>query len=563
MAELSALNVRITGDTSDLKAAMNSATTEVGRVGAAAQTAQGRTTGMTTSLGRLGNVSNQTRARIQNTAFQLQDITVQLQGGTKASTAFAQQLPQLLGGFGAMGAVLGVLAGVGIPALAFAFSSLGDETQTLEDRMKELKTISDGLKAAQDILGLSVDELYAKYGRYASQLRTAAEALAQLQAGEARATLVKQIAEMDDVFRKFTATQNTTFRSGTMLSTAIANVSRELGVAGPVARIFVDHLEELENATGPDQMADALAKVQQFLTENNIDLAKIPPELRAALIEANNMVVVMGSLANEAERAANEVARMNTGVPLFLQGFEGEGLLPPPPKGKDPGVGRKKEDPLIKELESVQQGLMTQEELQMQSYQRQQETLQSALDRRLLTQQEYNDLMQDAQAQHQDRMARIDTYRYGTALQQTGKFMGDMASALQNGNDKMQKIAQAFAAAETLINAWRAYSQTLADPTLPFFAKFAAAAGVLSAGMGAVNAIKGMSKSGGGATGGAAASTPSVQATAPAAPAASQTLNFSVTNDPFGISDRLVRQIVGAINQSQRDGSTLIRATVS
>ena len=581
MTELSALNVRITGDASDLRAEMARASGELQKVGAQAQVAQVRAGGMAGAFGRLGNVSNQTRARIQNTSFQLQDIAVQLQSGTRASTVFAQQLPQLLGGFGALGAIAGVLAGVGIPALAFAFSALGESAKTAEDRMKALEAIQNGLKVANDIMSMSLQDLQEKYGQYADEVLRAAQALATLQQAEARVNLANAIVEMEEVFKKYTTTANSAFRSGTRLTDAMVNISRDFGLTTQKAREFSNMLENLENATGVDEQAAALQKVQDFLTQNNVELAKIPPELRAGLIEANNMVIKMGEIATAANNAAVQAAK----IPAALAGAGGgRGSVVPNDMdalmasmggewlgstgsvggGGGGGGGAPRENPIIKELESVQQGLMTQEELQIQSFQRQQETLQSALNQRLLTQEEYNALMQDAQAQHQDRMSAIDTYRYGTGVQQTAKFMGDMANALQNGNDKMQKIAQAFAAAETLINAWRAYSQTLADPTLPWFAKFAAAAGVLAAGMGAVSAIKGMSKSGGGGAGASAAG--GAAATASAAPAQQQnvqTLNFSVVNDPFGISDRVVRQIVGAINESTRNGSNLIRATVT
>ena len=54
-----------------------------------------------------------------------------------------------------------------------------------------------------------------------------------------------------------------------------------------------------------------------------------------------------------------------------------------------------------------------------------------------------------------------------------------------------------------MVNAYLAASQALADPTVPFFAKFAAVAQVLATGMGLVNAIKG----GGGSAGGGLATT--------------------------------------------------------
>lgn len=573
MTELSALNVRITGDASDLRAEMSRASGELQKVGAQAQVAQARAGGMAGSLGRLGNVSNRTRAQIQNTSFQLQDIAVQLQGGTRASTVFAQQLPQLLGGFGALGAVAGVLAGVGIPALAFAFASLGSSAQTVEDRMDELKTISQGLKTAQDILALSVDELYEKYGAYGEQLRFAAERLAMLQQAEARVNLSKAIVEMDAVFKQFTTTANSAFRSGTTLAQAMTNIQTEFGLTSNQAREFSELLTDLENATGVDQQATALHAVQEFLVKNNVELAKIPPELRAGLIEANNMLIVMGELANEAGRAADNVARMNTGVPLFEQGHDS--LLPPSPMPEDPGTGGGRRggaarvNPIIAELESLQQGLMTQEELQMQSYMRQQETLQSALDQRLLTQQEYSDLFEKSQLQHVTAMNNLDRQRQKFALDGYQGMFGDLASLMNTNNKKLFKIGQMAAIAEAVVSGYSAavsaWEKGMKIGGPPVAAAFTAASlaktGALIAG------IKSQSFGGGGgatsaaSAGGGAASAATASAADPQQNV--QTLNFSVTNDPFGISDRVVRQIVGAINESQRNGSNLIRATVT
>ena len=55
------------------------------------------------------------RGAVQNAAFQVQDIAVQMQLGATAARALSIQLPQLLGGFGALGAIVGLAAGVAIP----------------------------------------------------------------------------------------------------------------------------------------------------------------------------------------------------------------------------------------------------------------------------------------------------------------------------------------------------------------------------------------------------------------------------------------------------------------
>jgi len=210
-------------------------------------------------------------------------------------------------------------------------------------------------------------------------------------------------------------------------------------------------------------------------------------------------------------------------------------------------------NPIVAQLEQLQSALMTQEEMQIASFERQQETLNAALEQRLLTQQEYNDLMEQAQSQHADRMAQIDIYRYGSTLQKTGKFLGDMANALQNGNEKMLKIAKVFSAAQAVINAYEAYTDVLANQPGELFAKLAAGAAVLSAGLGAVSAIKGVTSGGGGVApvGGLTAPT---AAAAPAAPAVSRNVAISLTGGDMFSRDQVIN-LINSINEAVEDGA--------
>jgi hypothetical protein len=52
---------------------------------------------------------------LQNFGFQVQDFAVQVGAGTSASQALAQQLPQLLSGFGLLGIALGTASAIAIP----------------------------------------------------------------------------------------------------------------------------------------------------------------------------------------------------------------------------------------------------------------------------------------------------------------------------------------------------------------------------------------------------------------------------------------------------------------
>lgn len=121
-------------------------------------------------------------------------------------------------------------------------------------------------------------------------------------------------------------------------------------------------------------------------------------------------------------------------------------------------------------------------------------------------------------------------------------------STLFNGSKK-------FAAAQALVNAWAGASEAL---KLPFPKNIAAFAKVLATGMTAVRNIKSAQPGGGGGSGGAT----SGAAGGAVAQAPVQTMNFTIQNDPWGISERVARQLIGQMNIASRNGM-LINGTVT
>ncbi len=95
------------------------------------------------------------RHAVQNVAFQVQDFAVQVAAGTSAARAFGQQAPQLLGGFGPLGAVIGAVLAVAVP-LAAVFFNLGEATERLAEATERLRALRD--------LGDDLGALAEKYG---------------------------------------------------------------------------------------------------------------------------------------------------------------------------------------------------------------------------------------------------------------------------------------------------------------------------------------------------------------------------------------------------------------
>lgn len=535
------------------------------------------------ALGALGNMSQQTRGRVQNVSFQLADMAVQFQAGTRASVVFAQQGSQIAAAFGPVGAVIGALAAIGIPALAFAFASAGSQTISFKDALDQAEGSLAKLRDTAAVFSAEgVQGLIDKYGELNTELLKFIEAQRQQAVDTAMRDATAAAAALREEFGGAIDKIGEFGKSGSL---AMGQITKETGLSMEQVRALKAAFDNLRNASTFDQQVAAMAQIRDLLGQSTLKGG----ELYGKFLDAEDMLRQMNAegakasgwlgaaiggaeaLAGKFWEAAKAAAAMRDAKFAAEQGDDGRGSQR---KGlNDLGAFRSRQavsarmaamnktgggggvNPITGELETLKNSLMTQEQAQIESYARQQETLAAALEQRLITQQEYAALMEAAQAQNSDNLAQIDAYRYGDGLQKAGAYFGAMATAFASGNDKMAAIGKKFAAIEALINAWRAYAQTLADPSLPFFAKFAAAASVLAAGMSAVSAIKGGGKGGGGASVGAASGG---AANSPAPPPQSKGSVFNVQlvgGDNYG--PKQIQGLISSINKAIEDGATL------
>lgn len=590
MTQLAALNVKISGDSADLQSDLAQAKAQISSFEAKATTATKRTAGFSGSLGKLSNVSGQTRAQIQNTSFQLQDIAVQLQGGTRASTVFAQQLPQLLGGFGALGAAAGVLAGIGIPALAFAFGSAGDEAEDADEAIDNLVTSINSAAEAFNRARIPVGDLREEFGRFGDEVNRASIIAAQaaLSMGlEGLAGAVREIetplANVQDKLAEYSRvvanarTAQQSLGERTLLNAAafdeqdekvsaaaraLSEAAAELGMTSAEATKLNIELKRLGEAEGMEAVAeqsslvlDLLAKMFPATEKIPLEVAKIVTELEAVLRAASAGVTAFEQM----DAAAKNVT---VGTPLFEQGFTGQGLLPPTlTDDDDPSrPGRGKADPLQGQLERLQERLMSEEELELASFDRRQEILQQALEQKLLTQQEYNELERDSQAQHMEALDRLEKTRAKATLDGYAGMFGDLASLTKSSNDKLFKIGKAAAIAEAVVNGYSAavaaWEKGMKIGGPPVAAAFAGASLAKTGAL--ISSINSTSKSGGGggasgAVGGASGTSGSA---AQAAPQTSSNVAISLTGGDMFSRDQVI-QLINGINDAIDDGAQI------
>lgn len=465
---------------------------------------------------------------------QLSQVAQQYTATGQLGQAIAIQAADIGLAFGVVGTVLGAVAGIALPAVIGALSDATNEAEVFEDRLDSLSIVLDNLSDSSDLLELSVDELTERFGEQAAVVRGLIENLAQYRVSVARDSLI-EFAELAQIsteqFSRLSSSvagaaaeieilerQGNAF-SQVRIDEITADISREaermgeqFGISADEAIILSQAFAELNSAATTEDINQELVDLNDLMDELGISTEVIPDELEQAIARMSEL----GILTAELEQTMLRVAEAASFAPGLNPSMGVDELIPTRRElgGRRRGgrSGGSRVDEFARDLEQLRESLRTEQEVINEWYAEQEEILNNQRAQEILGIEEHNLLKQRLEQEHLDRLSEINNGYHGTALDQAQTFFGDLATALQSSNSKLAAAAQAFAAVEALINAYRAFNQVLADPTLPWFAKIPAAAGVLAAGLNTVSAIKSLSggSSGGGVGGGTSASSGTV-----------------------------------------------------
>lgn len=181
-------------------------------------------------------------------------------------------------------------------------------------------------------------------------------------------------------------------------------------------------------------------------------------------------------------------------------------------------------------------------------YQMDHDALVSALDRELITRQEYAARMREMQWGQVSALGEIRGQGYAFELNQMADAFGQMNQMAGGNYDKLLKAQRIFASASALISTMQGAAKAL---ELPFPLNIAAAGKVIAAGMGFISAIKSGRSSGGGGGGGASTATPA-PTQAPV-----QNVLVNLTGDQWLVD--MAGEVIDQISEQSRNGRVIIQ----
>lgn len=507
----------ITADTKQAEAGFDRVERGLHGVGDAAVTAGNRSNQFSRRLSRNVSSSRRFQMGVQNASYQLNDFAMQVGAGTSASIALGQQLPQLLQGFGVLGAVLSVAVAAGVP-LTRMFMQMSEEGRDLSIVLGTLQPVAVALGAAfkqvadfgvimAEAIINNLDRILITAGLVAGffvgkwvvafvAARVATfslvGALAALRTALIRIGLGALIVAAGEVAYQFSR-----------ITSAAGGIGAALGLVGDIFKEVWGRLKIGAILLG--EMMDGVAMQIQgaFMTafgvvdQEWIDLV-------------NSVLSGINSISAGLNNVFGTSFGMSEMLPDSTMGEEGSNISA---LGRDltSSAATALSGALSGPLESVtrirdllasmkEEGLTLPDILGTGAGEEggEGETGQEKLDRELTAQEE-------RVAEHFNRITALTQGGLSDKLGAWGSYFGNLASLTGSNNKKLLGLQKSFAAAQALIDAWGAHNKVLNDPTLPWWARIASAAQVFAAGVGAVNAIRSVSDSGSG-TGGAVAS---------------------------------------------------------
>jgi hypothetical protein len=489
--------------------------------------------------GKLGGAMSSLKGNARGLAQQLNQVAQQTAASGNFMQALAIQLPDMAGMFGAVGAAVGAVAGLVLPTLINALSESGGASKAATEAIDALgKATSTYLTAAKDAAQPTAD-LAAQYGVLTAQAAAALDAKRAVAFQEAmdavNAATQKVIASMALVGESFgvgatvTKVAELADEAGLAedqianLNAALNNLMNARGIEAQASAAAALQRQLLAAYGSVEKMPGPIAKAYGLLADLVVEASKVSTEARKVAMAfdaaaaagagiksaVSGLESMIGAAASQAwnlagglwdaakarvaaEKAVTDMSAANQRGSMVYSGRGGDPrdfVVPTPaaantfsgsaytPTGGGGGGGGT--DDAAERLKAMQDQFASEAELQMQEYERQLSDLAEFRAKKLLTEQEYNDLEAQATREHQQAMSDLQTQALGDRLSGYSSALGDLAGLMDSGNKRLFNVGKAAAIAQAVVDgyqsavsAWK-HGMTAGGPGLA--AAFAAA----------------------------------------------------------------------------------------
>lgn len=265
------------------------------------------------AMGQIERSSGKMGQGIQNASYQVGDFAVQVAGGTDPMRAMAQQLPQLLGGFGVFGAVAGAAAAIIAPFIGQLFD-FGDAAEEAEEAMKQLGEAGDTYRQSLTDLQTPMGQMLQDFGSYANQAREVQQIMASIarikyfQAlADAQSAMSDNLDGVRSYLEEYQAMQaeidggyGMEYDAAEAQKDIIAEVREEYGLTVDALEALAAAQDQLAAASGPAEAAIAYQAISNAILDGLDATGALNPE--------------MAAVAEAAARAALEAMAVAAGV---------------------------------------------------------------------------------------------------------------------------------------------------------------------------------------------------------------------------------------------------------
>lgn len=256
---------------------------------------------------------------MQQVGFQVQDMVVQLQGGTSAFVAIGQQGSQLAGAFGPGGAVLGAVIALASAVGGVLYKSFGDAKTGAEELQKATKNLQSVLKEGStgaleltdELLKLAEQSNAAALAKLASSI---ADANTQIKAaGETAAETAQQFDSLisgsvggaavaldrmtqsgmstADILKNISSFSDAAGSSAIALRAVVDDLSSSMGITKEEALGLVSQLDAVQKTKSPETvqaLANSTANLQAQYGTTNPKLNEFNNIMQEAVVQMMN-----------------------------------------------------------------------------------------------------------------------------------------------------------------------------------------------------------------------------------------------------------------------------------